>query len=194
MKVETLEFFSHSFRQRRDCKGHLCPPVGAHRQQAPNQRSNFAHQLLAATRLAVAAGIAISQPCFARDSVVAAKEATSEVAFELAECAAYYTIAAAAIDVSLAPGNEKKESRASQAKTAAIAALHESEQLTSIDVATARMNLAWRTMIREMDGRSENVSIIAEKYAVPCTDRLAAPERRFAYWLSEKAKLPDPRE
>ena len=193
MKVETLEFFSHSFRQRRDCKEHLHPPVGAHRQQAPNQRSNFAHQLLAATPLAVAAGIAISQPCFARDSVVDAKEATSEVAFELAECAAYYTIAAAAIDVSLAPGIEK-ESPASQAKTAAIAALHESEQLTSIDVAVARMNLAWRTMIREMDGRSENVSIIAEKYAVPCTDRLAAPERRFAYWLSEKAKLPDPRE
>ena len=31
--------------------------------------------------------------------MVAVKEATSEVAFELAECAAYYTIAAAAIDV-----------------------------------------------------------------------------------------------
>jgi hypothetical protein len=193
MKVESLELFSNCFRQRRDCKGPLCPPVGARRQQTPDQRSNFAHQLLAATPLAVAAGIAISQPCFARESVVAAKEATSEVAFELAECAAYYTIAAAAIDVSLAPGNEK-ESHASQARIAAIAALHESEQLTSIDVAAARMNFAWRTMIREMDGKSENVSIIARKYGVPCTDRLAAPDRRFAYWLSEKAKLPDPRE
>jgi len=33
--------------------------------------------------------------------------------------------------------------------------------------------------------------MIAAKYMFPCKDRVEAPDKRFAYWLKEKEKLPD---
>ena len=146
------------------------------------------YQLLAATTLVVVGGTANSQPSVAAAPVVAVKEATSEVAFELAECAAYYTIAAAAIDVSLAPGPDR-ELRVAEAKRLAVAALRESEQLTSNQLAAARMDLAWETMIRQMDRKWENFSVVTDKYDRSCEDRMAAPDRRLAYWLAEKVKV-----
>jgi len=131
------------------------------------------YRRLAATTLAVVWGMAISQPSVGRDSATVAKEATNEVAIELAECAAYYTIAAAAIDVSLAPEPER-ELRVAQTKQAAVAALRASEQLTSTRVAAAQMDLAWETMIRQMERKWENFSIVAEKYMWSCKDRIAA--------------------
>ena len=126
------------------------------------------YQLLAATTLVVVGATANSA-----DPVVAVKEATSEVAFELAECAAYYTIAAAASDVSLAPGPDR-ELRVAEAKRLAVAALRESEQLTSNQLAAARMDLAWKTMIRQMDRKWENFPVVTDKYNRSCEDRMAA--------------------
>jgi len=33
--------------------------------------------------------------------------------------------------------------------------------------------------------------MIAAKYMFPCKDRVEAPDKRLAYWLKEKEKLPD---
>jgi thiamine kinase-like enzyme len=134
--------------------------------------------------------MAISQPSVGRDSAAVAKEATNAVAIELAKCAAYYTIAAAAIDVSFAPEAER-ELRVVQTKQAAVAALRASEQLTSTRVAAAQMDLAWETMIRQMDRKWENFAIVAEKYMSSCKDRIEAPDVRFVYWMVEKANPPD---
>jgi hypothetical protein len=78
----------------------------------------------------IAGTMAVSGSGFARDPVAVAKEASIEVAAEIAQCAAYYAVAAAATEASLAPGPERDEivAGAKKAEEAAIVAF---AQLTS---------------------------------------------------------------
>jgi len=137
----------------------------------------------------IAAAIVCS-PSFARDPAVVAKEATSEVAAELAACAAYYTIVAAGAELSLPPGKQRDDAVVAF-KTSANSALVTSAQLTNPKVAEARMTLSMQSMMRQLDGNNENFSIIGVQYMLPCKDLLEAPNKRFAYWLKEKEKLAD---
>ena len=138
----------------------------------------------------IAGAMAVSGSGFARDSVAVAKEVSSEVAAELAECAAYYAVAAAATEASFAPSPERDEI-VTGAKKAEEAAIVASAQLTSQKIAAARVSLSVQTLTHQMEGSWENFSIVAAKYAWPCKDRVEALDKRFAYWLKEKEKLPD---
>ena len=129
-----------------------------------------------AVALIATCSITLPQVCIARDPAVVAKEAANEVGFELAECAAYYVIGAAATEASLPPGS-KRDAMVAEEKRIGETALDASARLTSQAVAGARK---W-----------ENYSIILAKYMYPCKDRVEAPDRRFTYWLKEKEKLPD---
>jgi len=145
---------------------------------------------LAAVALLFEAALTAPMPAAARDPTIVAKEAASEVAFELAECAAYYAIAGAAAEASLAHGPERDAIVAGTRKSGDVA-FNASVQLTSQKVAAARLDLSIQTMTRQMEGSWENFSIIGAKYMWPCKDRVEAPDKRFAYWLKEKEKLPD---
>jgi hypothetical protein len=100
------------------------------------------------------------------------------------------TIVAAGADISLAPGKQRDDAVASFKKSAQTA-FEMSVQLTNQKIAEARMNLAMQSMMRQLDGKGENFSIIGVEYMLPCKDRVEAPDKRFAYWLKEKEKLPD---
>ena len=140
--------------------------------------------------VAVVGAIAISGPSFARDPAAVAREATNEVASELAECAAFYAIAAAGMEATIAPDQERYNVVASLKKSAETA-IGVSVKLTDPKIAAERINLARQTITRQMQSTWENLSIIVARYKEPCKDRVEAPDKRFAYWFKEKDKLPD---
>lgn len=109
---------------------------------------------------------------------------------ELAQCAAFYAIAAAGVEASIAPDQERDDVVASLKKSAETA-IGLSVQLTNPKIAAERINLARQKMTRQMEGSWENLSSIVAQYKGPCKDRVEAPDQRFAYWFKEKDKEKD---
>jgi hypothetical protein len=120
----------------------------------------------------------------------ATQDARDNVAAELSQCAAYYVLVAAKIEASDFPGPNRNKGVA-QAKQASEIAIGMAAQLSSADVAAARMDLARQTMEREMKNDWGNFSLIAVRYLRSCKDIVERPDERLAYWLKEKSKLPD---
>lgn len=97
---------------------------------------------------------------------------------ELAECAAYFLL------YSLAPGLDEDTSkelyyRYELSTQAALATSNE-------DVTKARIELATKTMQRDMKGSWSNMSIINNKYGYTCIDLLEDPEARMNYWYEKE--------
>ena len=46
-------------------------------------------------------------------------------------------------------------------------------------------------MQREMNSDWRNFSLIAVEHMWSCKDIVERPDKRFAYWVQEKSKLPD---
>jgi len=125
----------------------------------------------------------------AREAAVVQDEARNELAGEMAECSAYYSIAAeVATDASESP--DKRASASKAALKAADATLQASAQLTTTNVAMTRADVARQAMLKEM-GESRSFATLMSKHMLSCIELIEHADRRFAHWLGEKAKLPD---
>jgi hypothetical protein len=120
-----------------------------------------------------------------------AEEAKDAVAFELAECAAYYVVAAAAAADASAP-QELRDSAKEAALKSANAALEASATLTNPSLAASRMDLSQQVIVRKVK-EPAGLSGVAARYMFPCKDIVERPDQRFAYWLVEKNKLSEPK-
>jgi hypothetical protein len=53
------------------------------------------------------------------------------------------------------------------------------------------MDLVQQAIVRDVKGAA-GFSGVAARYMFPCKDIVERPDKRFAYWLVEKDKLPEP--
>ena len=105
------------------------------------------------------------------------ERAKSNLAHEFAECGAWYMF------VSGAPGLIQETASGLQKRGEKAAEF--SIELSTPDVARARHELATKTIMRELKGTWDNISIINNKYAYPCLDLMENPKARLQYWLDK---------
>jgi len=106
------------------------------------------------------------------------ERARANLASESAECAAYF------LYVSLAPGLNAETKKQLGDTSRSLVLL--SGKLSTEKLAFARVDLATKTMVREMEGDWGNVAILNNKYGYPCKDLVANPEARMRYWLEKR--------
>jgi hypothetical protein len=107
-----------------------------------------------------------------------ADRATNNLAHELADCGAYFSL------VAEAPGLDPNTKKGlSERGTLAMAS---SAKLTSQKLALARFDLALQGMKRDMEGNWSNLSVVNARYGYQCQDLLKDPEARMKYWLEKK--------
>ena len=106
------------------------------------------------------------------------ERAKNNLAHEFAECGAYYMLVAGAPGIAqdMASGLQKRGEKAAEF----------SIELSSSDVTRARHELAIKTMMRELKGTWDNISIINNKYGYPCIDLMENPKARMQFWLDKK--------
>jgi len=104
--------------------------------------------------------------------------AKNNLAHEFAECGAYYMLVAGAPGLAkdTASGLQKHGEKAAEFSIG----------LSTPDVARARHELATKTMLRELKGTWDNISIINNKYGYACIDLMENPKSRMQYWLDKK--------
>ena len=106
------------------------------------------------------------------------ERAKNNLAHEFAECGAYYMFVAGAPSLA-------QDTATGLQKRGEIAAEY-SIELSTPDLTRARHELATKTMIRELKGTWDNISIINNKYGYPCIDLMENPKARMQYWLDKK--------
>lgn len=105
--------------------------------------------------------------------------AVNNLAHDYAECAAYYTLAAKGAGKSDTELVGKLSEAGSQA-------IEMSVGLTNKEVATARYNMALKSMMDDMSDSFDNFSIVINKYADLCRDVMDNPRDRLKYWQDRK--------
>jgi len=128
-----------------------------------------------AEALALAASLVgvISTPALGYD----AERTRAYFGRELAECGAWYTL------VAEAPGLD--EIKRIRFRAVGISLVSTSADLTSERWALTQMNIAKRTIWREMDGSWKNYSTVDKKYGQVCRDVVTDPVARRKYWLNK---------
>ena len=58
--------------------------------------------------------------------------------------------------------------------------------LTSKKVTEARVNMAIKSMTKELDNDIANFSILLNKYSDSCGEAITDPEARMNYWLKKQ--------
>ncbi len=104
--------------------------------------------------------------------------ARNNLAHEFAECGAYYQLLAQQPRLDDAMKKRFSEDGTNLVKLSAT--------FTNMNLATARYELALKTMTREMDSDWGNMSIVLNKYAFSCKDLAENPDARLRYWLDKK--------
>lgn len=107
------------------------------------------------------------------------ERASNNLAHEFAECAAYYSISSKII-------SRSKPEVAKQIDEAADLALAGSNVLTSEKVTSARVEMAIKSMVKELDNDIANFSILINKYSDTCQEAVSDPEARMNFWLKKK--------
>jgi hypothetical protein len=107
------------------------------------------------------------------------ERASNNLAHEFAECAAYYSISSEII-------SRTKPEVAKQIDDAADRAYVGSRTLTSKKVTEARVEMAVKSMTKELDNDIANFSILINKYSDNCQEAVTDPEARMNYWLKKE--------
>lgn len=107
------------------------------------------------------------------------ERASNNLAHEFAECAAYYSISSEII-------SRTKPEVAKQIEEAADRAYVGARTLTSKKVTEARVDMAIKSMIKELDNDIANFSILLNKYSDSCGEAITDPEARMNYWLKKQ--------
>jgi hypothetical protein len=103
------------------------------------------------------------------------ERAKNNLAHEFSSCAGYYLL------MSNLP--QESKNRSEQISSTAFSA---SDKLTNENVVQARMELKFKTMMREMEKNWSNVAVLQNKYAYPCNDLMEKPDQRLEYWLRKE--------
>lgn len=107
------------------------------------------------------------------------ERASNNLAHEFAECAAYYSITSEII-------SRTKPEAAKQFDAAAESAYMGARTLTNKKVADARVEMAIKSMSKELDNDISNFSILLNKYSDNCQEAVTDPEARMNYWLKKE--------
>lgn len=103
------------------------------------------------------------------------ERAVNNLAHELAECAGFYVISAKILET-------QKPELAERSRKAADSALDYSKALTSEKLTRARIEMAIRSMMKDIDNDAANYSILLNKYADQCGDAVSDPVKRMEHW------------
>lgn len=106
------------------------------------------------------------------------QRAINNLAHDYAECSAYYFMTARIVeaqDKSLSVKNRK----------AGEYAMELSSGLTNEKLAGARIEMAIKSMSKEIDYDASNFSILLNKYSDHCVEIINTPEARLKYWLEQ---------
>ena len=106
------------------------------------------------------------------------ERAMVNLSHDMAECAAYFAF------VSESPGLDEDTKSTLLTKSGGM--LVAATQISNAEVAQARVELAMKTMAREMKHNWSNASIINNKYGYICIDLFDDPEARMKYWLEKE--------
>ncbi|NMY12689.1 hypothetical protein HBO38_30420 [Pseudomonas veronii] len=107
------------------------------------------------------------------------KRAANNLAHEYAECAAFYTVSSTLFE-------SQDPKLAERMNQSAINAMNYSQILTSEKLTDARIEMAVKSIIRDLDNDIANVSIILNKYSDRCVEAMTDPEARMDYWLKKQ--------
>lgn len=107
------------------------------------------------------------------------ERASNNLAHEFAECAAYYSISSKIIA-------RTKPEVAKRIDDFAALAFEGSNTLTSEKVTNARVEMAIKSMVKELDNDIANFSILLNKYSDSCGEAINHPEARMNYWLNKE--------
>ena len=107
------------------------------------------------------------------------KRAANILAHEYAGCAAFYTVSSKLFESQ----DPKLAERMSQS---AMNAIEYSQILTSEKLTNARIEMAVKSIIRDLDNDIANVSIILNKYSDRCVEAMTDPKARMDYWLKKQ--------
>ncbi len=106
------------------------------------------------------------------------ERAANNLAHELADCGAYFSL------VAEAPGLDPNTQKALAEQ--GVLAMRSSAELTNQKLALARFDLALQGMKRDMESNWSNLSVVNAKYGYQCQDLLKDPQARMKYWLEKK--------
>ena len=111
------------------------------------------------------------------------ERAKNNLAHEFAECGAYYMFVAGAPGLAedTATGLQKRGEKAAEF----------SIDLSTPDITRARHELATKTMIRELKGTWDNISIINNKYGYPCNRSHGKPKSSNAILARQEELMSD---
>ncbi|WP_236203891.1 hypothetical protein [Pseudomonas protegens] len=107
------------------------------------------------------------------------QRASNNLAHEFAECAAYYSISSAII-------SRTKPEVAKQIDVAAERAFVGARTFTSKKVTEARIEMAIKSMTKELDNDIANFSVLINEYSDSCQEAVTDPEARMNYWLKKE--------
>jgi hypothetical protein len=107
------------------------------------------------------------------------ERAVNNLAHEFAECVAYYAISSKIIE----PQDPKAAKKLDQAGLQALAG---STALSSKKVTEARIEMAAKSMTKDLDNDMANFSILLNKYSDSCGEAVTDPEARMNYWLKKQ--------
>ena len=107
------------------------------------------------------------------------QRAITNLAHELAECAGFYIISAKVFDT-------QEPELAERSRNAADTALEYSTALTNEKLTRARLEMAIKTMTKEIDNDSANFSILLNHYAEQCGATVSDPVKRLEYWKQKQ--------
>lgn len=111
------------------------------------------------------------------------ERAQIKYAQELAQCAAYFTVAEGCVQ-NTDPGGAAGE----PLRSVAIAAYAMAVKSSSEDVAAARVQLEIDDIDELIENQCSNISIAILKYHDDCTQAVGDPETRYQYWLDKEDK------
>lgn len=127
---------------------------------------------------------------WANDPPASIVAATNNASHEMIECAAYFTIVAEGMRITPGADTAKGADQYDSAREAALMyALALAESINQKpETLKARLEMSMQGMIDEIDRDYVNISILLNKYAVPCKSAVEDPAARLQWWIDRKTQ------
>lgn len=107
------------------------------------------------------------------------ERAEDRYALELADCAAYYAVMADCVQVK----NDADRAQVVQVKLLALRALEMSTELSTEEVARARVDNATDRINAKLDNQCRNPEPVMQEYGEICIAAVDDPQARASFWL-----------
>ncbi|WP_240350341.1 hypothetical protein [Pseudomonas viridiflava] len=105
--------------------------------------------------------------------------ANNNLAHELAACSAFYMLSSVVL-------KSQKPDLAEKFGQIGETAIEYSAALTSEKLALARVEMATKSMMKDIDNDAVNYSILLNEYSDRCGEAVSDPVKRLEYWLNKQ--------